>query len=79
MTEDYSQVVDHISVSDRFNYLPVIARSCHFGLKPIFHDKINILNMEKDPHLSLVKAKDKKISLRHFTSEDVSHSTVYFS
>lgn len=62
MTEDYSQIVDHISVPDWFSYLPIIDSSCHFGLKTIFHGKNYILNVEKGACLSLVKAKDKKFN-----------------
>lgn len=77
MTEDYSQVVDHISVPGRFSYLLIIGSSCHFGLKPIFHDKNYILNVEKDACLSLVKAKDKKFDSLFNLSLGILHLKKY--
>lgn len=35
-TEDYVQVVDHISVPDRFSYLLIMDRSCCFGFEANF-------------------------------------------
>lgn len=82
MTEDYSQVVDHTSVPDRFSYLPIIDSSCNFGLKPVFRDKNQ---MWGKLYASLWwQQKTKNLTLFNlpsgtFTFEDVSPSTVYFS